>query len=60
MRRAALASFAFATAARSSRAEKSVRVIATALRQFTGFLTNGFALLEARIQHENQVTQRRG
>jgi DNA-binding transcriptional LysR family regulator len=33
---------------------------APALRQFAGFLTDEFALLEARIQHENQVTQRRG
>lgn len=31
-----------------------------ALRQFTGFLKDEFALLEARIQHEGQVTQRRG
>jgi DNA-binding transcriptional LysR family regulator len=31
-----------------------------ALRQFAGFLTDEFALLEARIQHESQVTQRRG
>ncbi len=33
---------------------------APALRQFAGFLKDEFALLEARIQHENQVTQRRG
>lgn len=31
-----------------------------ALRQFAGFLTDEFALLQARIQHEGQVTQRRG
>ena len=31
-----------------------------ALRQFGGFLKDEFALLEARIQHESQVTQRRG
>ncbi|MEZ5797706.1 MAG: LysR family transcriptional regulator [Paracoccaceae bacterium] len=31
-----------------------------AQRQFAGFLKDEFALLEARIQHEGQVTQRRG
>ena len=31
-----------------------------ALRLFAGFLKDEFALLEARIQHEGQVTQRRG
>lgn len=31
-----------------------------ALRQFAGFLKDSFAMLEARIQHESQVTQRRG
>lgn len=31
-----------------------------ALRQFAGFLKDEFALLEARIQHEGQVTRRRG
>ena len=31
-----------------------------ALKQFAGFLKDEFALLEARIQHESQVTQRRG
>ena len=31
-----------------------------ALRQFAGFLADEFALLEARIQHEDQVTRRRG
>ncbi len=30
------------------------------LRLFAGFLRDEFALLEARIQHEGQVTQRRG
>lgn len=31
-----------------------------ALRQFAGFLKGEFAQLEARIQHESQITQRRG
>lgn len=31
-----------------------------ALQQFAGFLKDAFALLEARIQHESQVTRRRG
>ena len=31
-----------------------------ALRLFTGFLRGEFDLLEARMQHENQVTRRRG
>lgn len=31
-----------------------------ASRQFAGFLKDEFALLEARIQHESQVTRRRG
>jgi DNA-binding transcriptional LysR family regulator len=31
-----------------------------ALRQFAGLLKDEFALLEARIQHESQVTRRRG
>ena len=31
-----------------------------ALRRFADFLTDEFNLLEARIQHESQVTRRRG
>ena len=35
-------------------------IYSLALRRFADFLTDEFNLLEARIQHESQVTRRRG